>query len=199
MSCMAETTVKTHPCCPLAPSAVSPSETGSPFPPMCQYCAENGMADDWHLVHLGSRAAGGAGLVVTEATAVTAQGRITPGDLGLWSDEQIEPLARIARFLSRLGAVPGIQLAHAGRKASTTPPWARGKSLEGSGAWETVSASAIPFAEEDHVPRALMICRDRRRCGGIRRRGAAGAPGGVQGAWNCTPPTATCSTSSSRR
>jgi 2,4-dienoyl-CoA reductase (NADPH2) len=122
---------------------------------MCQYCAENGMADDWHLVHLGSRAVGGAGLVMAEATAVTAQGRITAGDLGIWADEQIEPLARIARFLSRMGAVPGIQLAHAGRKASTTPPWAGGKSLEGSGAWETVSASAVPFAQGYHVPRAL--------------------------------------------
>jgi 2,4-dienoyl-CoA reductase-like NADH-dependent reductase (Old Yellow Enzyme family) len=127
--------------------------------PMCQYCAENGMADDWHLVHLGSRAVGGAGLVITEATAVTAQGRITPGDLGLWSDEQIEPLARIARFLSRLGAVPGIQLAHAGRKGSTSPPWAGGKSLEGSGAWETISAGALPFAEGYHVPRALTMAQ----------------------------------------
>jgi 2,4-dienoyl-CoA reductase (NADPH2) len=113
------------------------------------------MADDWHLVHLGSRAVGGAGLVMAEATAVTAQGRISAGDLGIWTDEQIEPLARIARFISRMGAVPGIQLAHAGRKASTAPPWAGGKSLEGSGAWETVSAGAIQFAEGYGVPRAL--------------------------------------------
>lgn len=90
---------------------------------MCQYCAKDGFADDWHLVHLGSRAAGGAGLVFTEATAVTPEGRITPGDLGLWKDDQIEPLARIAKFIERMGAVPGIQLAHAGRKGSCLPPW----------------------------------------------------------------------------
>jgi len=123
--------------------------------PMCQYCAENGMPDDWHLVHLGSRAVGGAGLVFTEATAVTAQGRISPGDLGIWSDAQVEPFARIARFLMRMGAVPGIQLAHAGRKASTTPPWSGGKSIAGQGAWETVSSSPLPFADGYQVPRAL--------------------------------------------
>jgi 2,4-dienoyl-CoA reductase-like NADH-dependent reductase (Old Yellow Enzyme family) len=151
---MAETPVNTALLSPVAIRGIT-LRSRIAVSPMCQYCAENGMADDWHLVHLGSRAAGGAGLVITEATAVTAQGRITSGDLGLWSDEQIEPLARIARFISRMGAVPGIQLAHAGRKASTTPPWAGGKGLEGSAAWETVSASAIPFAEGYHVPRAL--------------------------------------------
>jgi 2,4-dienoyl-CoA reductase-like NADH-dependent reductase (Old Yellow Enzyme family) len=86
--------------------------------PMCQYIATDGFADDWHLVHLGSRAAGGAALVVVEATAVTRYGRITSGDLGIWSDEHIAPLARIARFVHSQGAVAGIQLAHAGRKAS---------------------------------------------------------------------------------
>ncbi len=80
--------------------------------PMCQYSAVGGMADDWHLVHLGSRAAGGAGLVFVEATAVTPEGRISPGDVGLWSDEHIEPLARIARFIKRMGSVPGIFLGH---------------------------------------------------------------------------------------
>jgi 2,4-dienoyl-CoA reductase-like NADH-dependent reductase (Old Yellow Enzyme family) len=91
--------------------------------PMCQYSSVDGLANDWHLVHLGSRAIGGAGLVFTEATAVTADGRITAQDLGLWNDEQIEPLQRITRFIAAQGAVAGIQLAHAGRKASTYRPW----------------------------------------------------------------------------
>ena len=90
--------------------------------PMCQYSSVDGLANDWHLVHLGSRAVGGAGLVFTEATAVTADGRITAEDLGLWNDEQIEPLQRITRFIAAQGAVAGIQLAHAGRKASTHRP-----------------------------------------------------------------------------
>ena len=86
--------------------------------PMCQYSAQEGLANDWHLVHLGSRAVGGAALVIVEATAVTRQGRISPGDMGIWSDEHIEPLARIARFVQSQGALAGIQLAHAGRKGS---------------------------------------------------------------------------------
>ena len=94
--------------------------------PMCQYSAREGLADDWHLVHLGSRAVGGASLVVVEATAVTRDGRISPGDMGIWSDDHIEPLARIARFAQAQGAVAGIQLAHAGRKASCEPPWLGG-------------------------------------------------------------------------
>src|SRR5271154_3109057 len=91
--------------------------------PMCQYSSEDGLASDWHLVHLGSRAVGGAGLVTVEATAVEAQGRISPDDMGLWSDAHVEPLARVARFVRAQGAAPGIQLAHAGRKASTHRPW----------------------------------------------------------------------------
>ena len=91
--------------------------------PMCQYIARDGFADDWHLVHLGSRAAGGVALVIVEATAVTAEGRITPGDLGIWSDEHVAPLARIVRFVHSQGAVAGIQLAHAGRKGSSRVPW----------------------------------------------------------------------------
>ena len=91
--------------------------------PMCQYSSVDGLANDWHLVHLGSRAVGGAGLIFTEATAVTAEGRITAQDLGLWNDAQIEPLQRITRFITAQGAVAGIQLAHAGRKASTHRPW----------------------------------------------------------------------------
>jgi 2,4-dienoyl-CoA reductase-like NADH-dependent reductase (Old Yellow Enzyme family) len=93
--------------------------------PMCQYSAHEGLANDWHLVHLGSRAAGGVGLVMVEATAVTRDGRISPGDMGIWSDAHIEPLARIARFVESQGAVPGIQIAHAGRKASCEARGAR--------------------------------------------------------------------------
>lgn len=124
--------------------------------PMCQYCATDGLADDWHLVHLGSRAVGGAGLVMVEATAVTPDGRITPGDLGLWSDDHIEPLARIRRFVESQGVVPAIQLAHAGRKASTDVPWNGGKPLTaGNGAWQTVGPSALPFSDHHPTPHAL--------------------------------------------
>src|SRR6476469_9800981 len=91
--------------------------------PMCQYSSEDGFANDWHLVHLGSRAVGGAGLVIVEATAVEPRGRISPADMGIWKDEQIEPLARTVRFMKSQGAVAGIQIAHAGRKASTAQPW----------------------------------------------------------------------------
>jgi 2,4-dienoyl-CoA reductase-like NADH-dependent reductase (Old Yellow Enzyme family) len=125
--------------------------------PMCQYSSVDGMADDWHLVHLGSRAVGGAGLIFVEATAVTAEGRITPGDMGIWDDRHIVPLARIASFIHRMGAVAGIQLAHAGRKASCTAPWqggARLKTPQEEG-WEVVAPSAIPFRESDPLPRAL--------------------------------------------
>jgi 2,4-dienoyl-CoA reductase-like NADH-dependent reductase (Old Yellow Enzyme family) len=122
--------------------------------PMCQYSAVDGLANDWHLVHLGSRAAGGVGLVVVEATAVTAQGRISPGDMGIWSEAHVEPLARIARFVESQGAVAGIQLAHAGRKASCQPPWLGGASLTSSesGGWATVAPSPIPFHEMDPAP-----------------------------------------------
>ncbi len=124
--------------------------------PMCQYSAENGLANDWHLVHLGSRAAGGVGLVIVEATAVTADGRITPGDMGLWSDAHIEPLARIAKFIHSQGAVAGIQLAHAGRKASCDLPWLGGAQLQtGQGAWPTVAPSPLPFNAGDTPPIAL--------------------------------------------
>ncbi len=125
--------------------------------PMCQYCAVDGLADDWHLVHLGSRAVGGAGLVFTEATAVTREGRISPGDLGIWDDRHIEPLARVAHFIHRMGAVAGIQLAHAGRKASCQPPWEGGTSLKTAeqGGWPVVGPSSIPFDEGDPVPQPL--------------------------------------------
>jgi 2,4-dienoyl-CoA reductase-like NADH-dependent reductase (Old Yellow Enzyme family) len=126
--------------------------------PMCQYSAqEDGKANEWHLVHLGARAAGGAGLIIAEAAAVEARGRITPNDLGVWSDEQIEPLARAVRFIQSQGAVAGIQIAHAGRKASTSCPW------EGSGpipegdprTWTVAGPSSHAFAEGYPVPHAL--------------------------------------------
>lgn len=125
--------------------------------PMCQYSSVDGLANDWHLVHLGSRAVGGAGLIFTEATAVTADGRITAQDLGLWNDQQIEPLQRITRFIRAQGAVAGIQLAHAGRKASTWRPWL-GKQgsvrVEESG-WVPVGPSPIAFDPRHTVPTQL--------------------------------------------
>lgn len=125
--------------------------------PMCQYSAEDGFANDWHLVHLGSRAVGGAGCVIVEATAVEAHGRITPADLGIWSDQHIEFLARIARFCKQHGSVPGIQLAHAGRKASTEAPWLGGHPLTPeSGAWQAVGPSPLPF-DNYPPPQALTI------------------------------------------
>ena len=121
--------------------------------PMCQYSAHEGMANDWHLVHLGSRAAGGAALVVVEASAVTRDGRISPQDMGIWRDEHIEPLARIARFVHSQGAIAGIQLAHAGRKASCEPPWKGGDCLSPqAGGWPVVGPSPIPFKEGGPVP-----------------------------------------------
>ncbi|MBP7677085.1 MAG: NADH:flavin oxidoreductase/NADH oxidase [Thermoanaerobaculia bacterium] len=125
--------------------------------PMCQYSAVDGLANDWHLVHLGARAVGGAGLVMTEAVAVSPEGRISPGDLGLWADGQVGPLARIASFLAAQGAVPAIQLAHAGRKASTKRPWeGGGRALPADGGWEPVFApSTVPFDEGWQVPEAL--------------------------------------------
>jgi 2,4-dienoyl-CoA reductase-like NADH-dependent reductase (Old Yellow Enzyme family) len=124
--------------------------------PMCQYSATDGFANDWHLVHLGSRAAGGVALVIVEATAVTPEGRISPGDVGIWSDEHLEPLARIAKFVHSQGAVAGIQIAHAGRKGSTDVPWKGGGPLSvDKGGWPVVAPSPIPFAEGSPVPTAL--------------------------------------------
>ncbi|MEJ2215441.1 MAG: NADH:flavin oxidoreductase/NADH oxidase [Gemmatimonadota bacterium] len=124
--------------------------------PMCQYSSEDGFANDWHLVHLGSRAVGGAGLVFSEATAVTAEGRISPDDLGIWKDDHVEFLARITRFISEHGAVPGIQLAHAGRKASTSSPWKGHNAVAyDGGGWEPVAPSALPFQDDWHTPQAL--------------------------------------------
>jgi 2,4-dienoyl-CoA reductase-like NADH-dependent reductase (Old Yellow Enzyme family) len=124
--------------------------------PMCQYSSTDGFATDWHLVHLGSRAVGGAGLVMTEATAVTPEGRISPQDLGLWSDAHLPALSRCARFIRNHDAAAGIQLAHAGRKASVARPWEGGRRLaKDAGGWETVGPSAVAFRPEDPAPRAL--------------------------------------------
>jgi 2,4-dienoyl-CoA reductase-like NADH-dependent reductase (Old Yellow Enzyme family) len=127
--------------------------------PMCQYSSTDGYANDWHFVHLGSRAVGGAGLVLTEATAVLPEGRISPEDLGMWSDDHIEPLARIVRFIHEQGSVAGMQLAHAGRKASTYRPWGgQGMEPESEGGWKKVVApSAVAFAEHYPMPPALSI------------------------------------------
>lgn len=124
--------------------------------PMCQYSSVDGLASDWHLVHLGSRAVGGAGLVLTEATAVLPEGRISPADTGIWDENQIPPLARIASFLTGAGAVAGIQLAHAGRKASMPSPGRPGAALlPEEGGWAVVGPSPVPFAEGGLVPLPL--------------------------------------------
>lgn len=124
--------------------------------PMCQYSSEDGFASDWHLVHLGSRAVGGAALVFTEATAVEARGRISPQDLGIWKDEHVPMLERIARFVEEHAAAPGIQLAHAGRKASTQAPWVGNRQISPrDGGWQAVAPSPIPFRPGDEAPAAL--------------------------------------------
>lgn len=118
--------------------------------PMCEYSSVDGFANDWHLVHLGSRAVGGAGLIITEATAVSPEGRITPDDLGLWKDEHIEGLKRIVSFIESQGSIAGIQLAHAGRKASHSSPWKGGKMLTiQQDGWLTVAADETPFRDGD--------------------------------------------------
>jgi 2,4-dienoyl-CoA reductase-like NADH-dependent reductase (Old Yellow Enzyme family) len=137
--------------------------------PMCQYSSVEGLADDWHFVHLGSRTIGGAGVVFTEAAAVSPEGRITPGDLGIWSDAHIAPLARISSFIKQHGSVPAIQLAHAGRKASMTPPWGfTGTTLPttedptpvralspAEGGWQTLGPSAQPYSASYTTPKAM--------------------------------------------
>ncbi len=124
--------------------------------PMCMYSATDGFASDWHLVHLASRAVGGAGIVMAEATAVAPEGRISPGDLGIWSDTHVEALSRIARSIRDNGAVAAIQLAHAGRKASAARPWEGGRQLAlDAGGWQTVAPSAVLFHDADRPPAAL--------------------------------------------
>jgi len=123
---------------------------------MCEYSCVDGMANECHFVHLGSRAVGGAALVLTEAAAVSAEGRISPDDLGLWNDSQIEPLARVTRFVRSQGSVAGIQLAHAGRKGSTFTPWkGNGKVEVGNGGWEPIAPSPVAFAPDYPMPRAM--------------------------------------------
>lgn len=124
--------------------------------PMCEYSSVDGLANDWHFVHLGSRAVGGAGLVLTEAAAISPEGRISPDDLGIWSDAHIEPLARIVRFVRSQAARVGIQLAHAGRKASTPAPFkGRGRVELTDGGWLPLAPSAIAFAPDYHTPKAM--------------------------------------------
>jgi 2,4-dienoyl-CoA reductase-like NADH-dependent reductase (Old Yellow Enzyme family) len=126
--------------------------------PMCEYSAQDGVPNAWHMVHLGSRAVGGAGAVITEATAVSPEGRISAHDTGIWNDAQIEAWRPIVAFMAEHGAVPGVQLAHAGRKASAWRPWEGGGSLpKDQGAWQTVAPSAIAFDHDWHVPQALDI------------------------------------------
>ena len=127
--------------------------------PMCQYSSTDGYANDWHFVHLGSRAVGGAGLVLTEATAVLPEGRISPQDLGIWKDDHVEPLARITRFIHEQGGVAGMQLAHAGRKASTYRPWQGSGTVPArEGGWnDVVAPSALRFADHYPMPRALSV------------------------------------------
>ncbi len=125
--------------------------------PMCQYSAVDGRVGDWHVVHYGARAVGGVGLVIVEAAGVEARGRISSADVGIWEDGQVEPLARVVRVVAENGAAPGIQLAHAGRKASVRPPWDQGgvPRLPGDGGWTPVAPSAIPFAAGHATPEPL--------------------------------------------
>jgi 2,4-dienoyl-CoA reductase-like NADH-dependent reductase (Old Yellow Enzyme family) len=126
--------------------------------PMCQYSSVDGFANDWHLVHLGSRAVGGAALVFTEATSVSPEGRITPDDLGIWKDGHIAFLKRIAEFIKQNGAIPGMQLAHAGRKASHSSPWKGSKFLtQDEGGWQTLAPSAIPYRQGEPVPKEMEM------------------------------------------
>ena len=127
--------------------------------PMCQYSSDDGFPNDWHFVHLGSRAVGGAGLVMVEATAVSPEGRISPADSGIYHDEHVEPFARISRFLKQHGSVPGIQIAHAGRKASAHKPWEGDNHIDSDkGGWDTIAPSAIPFGGTlPKIPKEMSV------------------------------------------
>jgi len=141
--------------------------------PMCQYSAVDGRVGDWHVVHYGARAVGGVGLVIVEAAGVEARGRISAADVGIWEDGQVEPLARVVRVVSDNGAAPGIQLAHAGRKASVRAPWDQGGAprLPGDGGWTPVAPSALPFADNHATPEPL----DEAGIAGVVRAFAAAA------------------------
>jgi 2,4-dienoyl-CoA reductase-like NADH-dependent reductase (Old Yellow Enzyme family) len=125
--------------------------------PMCEYSSEDGYANNWHLVHLGSRAVGGAGLIITEATAVSPEGRISPADLGIYNDDHVIKLKEITDFIHAHGAVAGVQLAHAGRKGSHNSPWEEGTQIPSTqpNGWKTVGPSAIAFTEQEEVPLEL--------------------------------------------
>lgn len=124
--------------------------------PMCQYSSVDGFANDWHLVHLGSYALGGSSLVFTEAAAISSEGRITPDDLGIWKDEHIEFLTRVTNFIKSQNSIPGIQLAHAGRKASHSSPWKDHKYLsKEENGWQTVAPSAIPYRDDEPLPHEM--------------------------------------------
>lgn len=127
--------------------------------PMCQYSSDDGFPNDWHFVHLGSRAVGGAGLVIVEATAVSPEGRISPADSGIYYDDHVEPFARISRFLKQHGSVPGIQIAHAGRKASAQKPWEGDSHIDSNkGGWDTIAPSAIPFGGTlPKIPKEMSV------------------------------------------
>lgn len=149
--------------------------------PMCEYSSDDGFANDWHLVHLGSRAVGGAGLVLTEAAAVSPEGRISIHDLGIWKKEHIPMLQRITRFIAAQGAVPGIQLAHAGRKASTLRPWEGSGTLPADkGGWQAVAPSAIPFNDVYPMPVALTETGIRKVLDDFREAAARALEAGFQ-------------------
>lgn len=124
--------------------------------PMCQYSSKDGLPNEWHFVHLGSRAVGGAGLIFTEATAISPEGRISPDDAGIWNDEQMNAYKKITSFIKSQKSIPGIQLAHAGRKASTHSPWkGKGRVKIEDGGWQTIAPSSIPFAENFPFPKEM--------------------------------------------
>jgi len=161
--------------------------------PMCQYSYRDGISNDWQVVHLGTRAVGGVGLIITEATAVEPRGRITPWDVGIWSDEHIEPLRKVTKVIKENGAVAGIQIAHAGRKACTGQPWTGGKPLQPGDPdwWQVVGASPLPFSPQHQVPVELTVENigksAPRSC---RQPGAAWRL--VSSGWRFTGRTATC-------
>ncbi|MBO9657803.1 MAG: NADPH dehydrogenase NamA [Chitinophagaceae bacterium] len=149
--------------------------------PMCQYSSQDGFANDWHLVHLGSRAVGGAGLIIQEATAVSPEGRISYADMGIWSDEHIAPLKRINAFIHEHGSIAGIQLAHAGRKASTERPWDGNQQIkEGDNSWQPVAPSAIPFRESDIAPSPLSVADIRELVDQFRKAAARSLKAGFK-------------------
>ena len=149
--------------------------------PMCEYSSTDGFATDWHLVHLGSRAVGGASLVFTEACAVSPEGRISPEDLGIWKDEHIEPLARITRFIREQGAIPGIQLAHAGRKGKHDAPLGRLGNGTGIQRWlDTRRAQRHSLRGRVSASRGVGRKRDSGDCQSLRRGGAPRLPGGIR-------------------